>query len=281
MLGQLGAELGTNATDVNVDRAAAAEVVEAPHATQKRITRVGAPGMRYQKGQKGVLQIGEVNRLAADGDLVGGQIDGHGVDHDEIARGAFVAGPQKLADAQRALLGAGAVHDEVGVQLNGQAEIAQVLLGNDDQDGRSAVVDQGLLDRGKGGCGLGAVGLVDDEVVRGILADNLLELQGRPGGHVDVQAAEDGLELVRVIKAVGDENDVFTLHSYFPPRLPADSARVPKRKHAVGIRSIHGAWPQPGSHGCARRGPPSSARTRRRARRPRPGCRAGPRSPSP
>ena len=96
---QFGAEFRAHAPHVDIDRAAAAVVIEAPHAAQERIAGIRAARMRHQKREQRILQIREVERLTVHLHLIGRQIDRHVVDGDVIRGGALVAGPQKLADA--------------------------------------------------------------------------------------------------------------------------------------------------------------------------------------
>ena len=67
-------------------------VVEAPHAAQQRVARVRARGVRDEEGQQRVLEVGEVERLAGHGDLVGCQVHRHVLHDEAVGRGGLVAG---------------------------------------------------------------------------------------------------------------------------------------------------------------------------------------------
>ena len=212
--------------------------------------------MRDQKGQKRIFQIREVERLAAHLHLVGGQVDGQVVHRQIVGRRPLAARPQKLADARGALARAGAMHDEVGLHLDGQAEFAQLVLADDDQHRCRSVLHQQLLGLRHARKRVPAR-LVHDQIAVRMLREQLPELQGGSCRHVHVQAGEHLLELVRVVKAVGHEDDGLALHHpSLPPRMataPPGSDRAPTASRNLGRRSSRRASRSPGRRGCARR----------------------------
>ena len=65
---------------MHVDRARAAVVVAAPDAAQQHLAGVRATGVRHEEREQGVLEVGEVDRLAVQVRLVGGEVEREVVD---------------------------------------------------------------------------------------------------------------------------------------------------------------------------------------------------------
>ena len=109
------------------------------------------------------------------------------------------------------------MHREVRLDLHGKAELGQLRLVHDDEHRRGAVFHQkrlGLRHRVE----RITASLVDHEVVRGMLGEQLLELRRRTRHHVNIESREHGLELMGVVETVGDEKNRLPLHhgSTFP-----------------------------------------------------------------
>ena len=71
----LRTHLGADASNVHVDGARAAAILEAPHAVQQHLAAVRAVGMRGQKAQQRVLHQRQVDGLVIERHLVGSQVD--------------------------------------------------------------------------------------------------------------------------------------------------------------------------------------------------------------
>lgn len=83
----LRAHLGADASNVHVDGARAAAVLKAPHAVQQYLAAVGTVGVRGQKAQQRVLHQRQVDGLAIERHLVGGQVNLEVIDVEHIVGG--------------------------------------------------------------------------------------------------------------------------------------------------------------------------------------------------
>ena len=69
------AKLGAYASHMHVDRTRTPEIIETPNAREQRIARIDVPRMRHQKRKQRVLEIGKVNGITINKDLIGREVD--------------------------------------------------------------------------------------------------------------------------------------------------------------------------------------------------------------
>src|SRR3954463_15144011 len=131
--GVLLAQLRPQAPDVDVDGAGAAVVLVAPHPAEQRLAREHLARMRREELQQLVLHVGEVERLALDGGLVGLEVEGELAVLDELRAGAPTRSPEEVLEPGLELARVERREAEVVEQIVAQLEIAELRAGHEEQ----------------------------------------------------------------------------------------------------------------------------------------------------
>ena len=98
-IGVLFAELGAQASHVDIDRSGAAVVVVAPDPAQQGLPGEHLARVRGQELQQLVLHIGEVERLAVDGGLVRLEVHPERAVLDDLGPGDLATATEKVLEA--------------------------------------------------------------------------------------------------------------------------------------------------------------------------------------
>ncbi|MPM34156.1 hypothetical protein SDC9_80738 [bioreactor metagenome] len=167
----LGAQLGPQPPDVDVDRTGTAEVVVAPDVGEELLAAEHPPGVLQQVLQQLELGVGEIQRLAVDRRRVAGVVDGHAARGDHLVA-ADRRGHQAQPRLELGRPGAGQ-HEVVEPPVGGQG--GQPALRGDQQD--RGVSAAGPDHPGQGaGRGEGRGGVDEDHVRQlGVQEDGRLE----------------------------------------------------------------------------------------------------------
>ena len=145
-VGVLLAELGPQAPDVDVDGAGAAVVLVAPHPRQQRLAGEHLAGVRGEELEQLVLHVGEVERVAVDGGLVGLEVE-HERRRTRRSSGAVPrpGAPEQVPEPGLELAGVERRQAEVVEQVVAQLEVAE--LGAADQQQQRLERDVALAQR--------------------------------------------------------------------------------------------------------------------------------------
>ena len=186
------AELGAEATDVDVDRAGAAVVLVAPDPAEQRLAGEDLARVLRQELEQLVLHVREVERLTVDDGLVGLEVEHEVAVLDELGCGAEAGAPEQVAEPGLELAGVERIEAEVVVELVAQVELVEAVAADQQEqrlDGQVALADGPA--QGPGRIAL----LVDDDdgaapAVVGRLADgDALVGHGLPGVAAQVEQA--------------------------------------------------------------------------------------------
>src|SRR6185369_3825484 len=128
------AELGSETSDVDVDRASAAVVLVAPHTRQQRLAGEHLARMRRQVLEELVLHVGEVERATRDRGLVGLEVEHEHAVLDELGTRPSATSPEQVLEP-RFELDRGRRRDaEVVEEVLTQLEVADVRRGDEKKE---------------------------------------------------------------------------------------------------------------------------------------------------
>ena len=133
-MGVLLAELGAEATDVDVDGSRAAVVLVAPDPVEECLAREHPAGVRREEAEQLVLHVGEVERAARDGGLVGLEVQGELAVLDHLGAEGGAAQGGKVPEPRGELVGRDGGDHEVVEQLVAQRELGELAGGDDHHD---------------------------------------------------------------------------------------------------------------------------------------------------
>src|SRR5205085_3294214 len=102
-VGVLLAQLGPEASHVDVDRARPAEVLVAPDPAEQDLAGEDLARVRGQEPEQLVLHVGEIERTAFDGGLVGLEVEGQGAVLDELGPSSATAAHEQVLEARTEL----------------------------------------------------------------------------------------------------------------------------------------------------------------------------------
>ena len=120
---------------MDVDRPGAAVVLVAPHPAQERLPREDLAGVLGQELQQLVLHVREVQRPAADGGLVGLDVEHQRAVLDQLRARTPARPPEEVLEPRLQLARIDGSHAEVVEQVLPQLEVEE-LIGGDHQEQR-------------------------------------------------------------------------------------------------------------------------------------------------